>query len=191
MDTKEHEGEVVARMSFSTEVVRKDFPKHGTRAYETREELVPYGLVKALDGTELFKVYCGHEMKGIAEPVYGHHGFRFNHYERIIPLNPIPENCALAALLVDYEEDFRDEILLHTFNNGEGMDGVLEGDIVFRSQKWWKFELVPTVVKEKPKENSSKKNDDTKPLLITWACVFMVFGTLFFWLFKIVSAILG
>lgn len=191
MDTKEHEGEVVARMSFSTEVVRKDFPKHGTRAYETREELVPYGLAKALDGTELFKVYCGHEMKGIAEPVYGHHGFRFNHYERIIPLNPIPENCALAALLVDYEEDFRDEILLHTFNNGEGMGDVLEGDLVFKSQSWWKFELVPTVVKEKTKEEFSEDNEKTQALIITWSCVLLVFGTFLYSVYKIVAAILG
>ena len=183
------DNEVVAKMSFCTETVRKNYPKYGTQTYELREVHVPYGLVKALDGTELFKVYCGYEMEWIMEPVYGHHAMRFNNVERIIPLNPIPEGSALAALLVDYEREFKKAILQYTFNNGEGMDGVLEGDIIFNCQVWKKFELVPTVVKEQPKEESSEKDKvDREALLVVGLSFLVAFGVLVFAVCKIIGA---
>ena len=189
-NTAEFEGRVVAKMSFRTETVRKNYPKYGTQTYETCEEQVPYGLVKTLDDKELFKVYCGHEMEGIMEPVYGHHAFRFNNVERIIPLAPIPEDSPLLPLLVGYGREFNKAILQHTFNNGEDMDGVLEGVLVFKRDGWHKFELIPIVVKEKPKEESKKEDDevDVEALCVMGITFLLVVGMLVLGICKIIGA---
>lgn len=139
---------VVAKMSFAYKIEINDYPVTGKPTYESHEEMVRYGIVKTLDDIKLFNVYCDYKMIGTLEPLYYHHHFRFENREEIIPVNPIPDNTDLAALMVGYEEEFKKAILQFTFDNNENMDGILEGDIVFKKNGWMNFELIPTLTEK-------------------------------------------